>query len=52
MHILPAPLTRAVDAALEATVVLSFSKVGHAVRSRLDGWTPVADLPGQGGGSS
>jgi dehydrogenase/reductase SDR family member 12 len=48
MHILPAPLTRAVDAALEATVVLSFSKVGHAVRSRLVGWTPVADLPGQG----
>ncbi len=48
MSRLPAPLTRAVDAALEATVVLSFSKVGHAVRSRLDHWTPLEELPGQG----
>jgi dehydrogenase/reductase SDR family member 12 len=48
MSTLPAPVTRAVDAALEATVVLSFSKVGHAVRSRLDGWTPVEELPGAG----
>ena len=48
MSHLPAPLTRAVDAALEATVVLSFSKVGHAVRSRLDHWTPLEELPGQG----
>ncbi len=48
MSHLPAPLTRAVDAALEATVVLSFSKVGHAVRSRLDSWTPLEELPAEG----
>lgn len=48
MSHLPAPVTRAVDAVLEATVVLSFSKVGHAVRSRLDHWTPLEELPGQG----
>jgi dehydrogenase/reductase SDR family protein 12 len=30
---------RAVDAALEATVVLSFGRPGHVVRSRLEGWT-------------
>jgi dehydrogenase/reductase SDR family member 12 len=48
MSSLPAPVTRAVDAALEATVVLSFSRVGHAVRSRLDGWTPPSDLVGHG----
>lgn len=45
---LPSPVTRAVDAALEATVVLSFSKVGHAVRSRLDHWTPVSELEAEG----
>ncbi len=44
MSLVPAPLARAVDAALEATVVLSFSKVGHAVRSRLDGWEALDDL--------
>ncbi|MFP4233967.1 MAG: SDR family NAD(P)-dependent oxidoreductase [Nitriliruptoraceae bacterium] len=48
MSTLPAPLTRAVDAALEATVVLSFSRIGHAVRSRLDDWTPLTDLQGDG----
>jgi NAD(P)-dependent dehydrogenase (short-subunit alcohol dehydrogenase family) len=48
MPVLPAPVTRAVDAALEATVVLSFSKVGHAVRSRLDHWTPLSELDGHG----
>jgi dehydrogenase/reductase SDR family member 12 len=46
MPTVTAPLRRAVDAALEATVVLSFSRVGYEVRSRLDGWTPAADLPG------
>ncbi|MFU8840703.1 MAG: SDR family NAD(P)-dependent oxidoreductase [Nitriliruptoraceae bacterium] len=48
MPSLPAPLTRAVDLALEATVVLSFSRVGHAVRSRLEGWTPPSELAGNG----
>ncbi|MCC5949306.1 MAG: SDR family NAD(P)-dependent oxidoreductase [Nitriliruptoraceae bacterium] len=44
----PAPLARAVDLALEATVALSFSSVGHAVRARLEGWDEVTDLPGAG----
>lgn len=44
----PAPVTRVVDAALEATVVLSFSRVGHAVRSRLTGWDDPDDLDGTG----
>lgn len=35
-------LARSVDAVLEATVVGSFSRVGYAVRSRLEGW-PSAD---------
>lgn len=36
------------DAALEATIVGSFSTIGHAVRSRLDRWDPpTADLRGQ-----
>jgi dehydrogenase/reductase SDR family member 12 len=43
-----APLVRAVDAALEATVVLSFSRIGYEARSRLQHWPPVADLPGAG----
>jgi dehydrogenase/reductase SDR family member 12 len=43
-----APLSKVVDATLEASVVLSFSKVGYAVRSRLDGWQPVTDLDGRG----
>lgn len=45
---LPRPLARAVDAALEATVVLSFSRVGYAVRSRIDDWEPLASLDGTG----
>ncbi len=40
----PSLLPRVVDAALEATVIGSFSRVGPAVRSRLDDWRPVADL--------
>jgi dehydrogenase/reductase SDR family member 12 len=41
-------LTRFVDAALEAAVVPSFSRIGPAVRRRLADWTPVTDLPGAG----
>jgi dehydrogenase/reductase SDR family protein 12 len=39
----------AADAALEVTVVLSFSRIGYAARRRLDGWDePAADaLRGQ-----
>ncbi len=48
MSHLPAPLTRAVDAALEATVVLSFTRIGPAVRSRLDHWTPLEEFPAAG----
>lgn len=48
MSRLPAPLTRAVDAALELAVVPSFSRIGYAVRSRLEGWEPVGQLPGAG----
>jgi dehydrogenase/reductase SDR family member 12 len=36
-----APIRRAVDSALEFTVVLSFSRVGYVARSRLAGWEPV-----------
>lgn len=36
----PAPLARAVDLALEVTVVPSFSRIGIAVRSRLERWQP------------
>lgn len=39
---------RAADAALEATVALSFSRIGYAVRSRLYDWQPVSDLDGTG----
>jgi NAD(P)-dependent dehydrogenase (short-subunit alcohol dehydrogenase family) len=35
-------LARAVDAMLEATVVGSFSRIGFAVRSRLDHWSPMS----------
>ena len=45
---LPRPLARAVDAVLEGTVVLSFSRVGHAVRSRLESWQPLDTLDGSG----
>jgi dehydrogenase/reductase SDR family member 12 len=44
----PPVITRAVDAALEATVGLSFSRIGHDVRSRLDDWQDVEELPGDG----
>jgi dehydrogenase/reductase SDR family member 12 len=43
-----AQLVRAVDAALEATVVLSFSRIGYEARSRLQHWAPIEDLPGAG----
>ena len=48
MTLVPTTLARAVDAALEATVVLSFSKVGPAVRSRLEGWEPLEELDATG----
>jgi dehydrogenase/reductase SDR family member 12 len=44
----PAPVRRVVDAALEFTVVLSFSRVGYEVRSRLAGWEPVGPEAGTG----
>ena len=41
-------LARLIDAALEASIVASFSRIGSLVRSRVDGWEPVtADLGGQ-----
>jgi dehydrogenase/reductase SDR family member 12 len=43
-----APLSRAVDLTLEASIVLSFSRIGYEVRSRLGGWSPVEDLAGAG----
>jgi dehydrogenase/reductase SDR family member 12 len=48
MPSLPAPLARAVDVALEATVAPSFSRLGYDVRSRLEGWQPLEELPGNG----
>jgi dehydrogenase/reductase SDR family member 12 len=48
MSVVPAPLSRAVDATLEATVVLSFSRIGYEVRSRLDGWADTEALDGTG----
>ncbi len=44
----PTPITRAVDLALEGTVGLSFSRIGHEVRSRLDDWQDLEELPGDG----
>lgn len=38
-------LSAAVDAALEATVVGSFSRVGYQVRRRLGRWVPAEALP-------
>lgn len=38
MRAWPAPVARAVDALMEATVVPSFTKVGPAVRSRIYDW--------------
>jgi dehydrogenase/reductase SDR family member 12 len=48
MSIVPAPLSRVVDAALEATVVLSFSRIGYEIRSRLEDWPDTAELDGTG----
>jgi dehydrogenase/reductase SDR family member 12 len=45
---LPAALSRVVDATLEATVVLSFSRVGYEVRSRLQRWPDTDALAGTG----
>jgi dehydrogenase/reductase SDR family member 12 len=45
---IPTPLRRAADSALEFTVVLSFSRIGHAVRSRLGAWEPVGPEVGAG----
>ncbi len=36
-------LARAVDAVLEATVILSFSSIGYSVRRRISHWTVVRD---------
>jgi dehydrogenase/reductase SDR family member 12 len=44
----PATVRRAVDAALEFTVVLSFSRIGYEVRSRVAGWQPVGSRAGAG----
>ena len=51
-------IERLVDAALELSVVGSYSRIGYAVRSRLEGWTPprrvdgrVALVTGAGSGS-
>jgi dehydrogenase/reductase SDR family protein 12 len=43
-----AVLAQAVDAALEGTVVLSFSRVGYEVRSRLFDWTDLTERPMDG----
>jgi NAD(P)-dependent dehydrogenase (short-subunit alcohol dehydrogenase family) len=40
--VLPSPLARLVDAALEATIVPSFSRLGPSVRRRTAGWTELA----------
>ena len=45
---IPAPLSRIVDAGLEATVVLSFSRIGYEVRSHLEGWPDAEQLDGTG----
>jgi dehydrogenase/reductase SDR family member 12 len=39
---------RVTDAAMEATVAPSFSRIGHAVRSRLERWENPAGLDGVG----
>ena len=38
-------LAQAVDTALEGTVILSFSRVGYDVRSRLFAWTDLSERP-------
>ena len=40
-------LSAVVDGVLEATVAGSFSRTGYAVRSRLEHWSPPADLTGR-----
>lgn len=37
-----------VDAALEVSVVGSYSRIGPWVRRHVDDWTPLEDLPGEG----
>lgn len=41
---LPAVARRAIDAALEYTIVPSFSEIGPTVRSRLDHWQPLPSM--------
>lgn len=41
------PAAKVVDAVLEASVVGSFTKLGSAARSRLDGWEELPRLDGQ-----
>ena len=44
---IPRPaLARAVDAMLEATTVGSYTRIGHAVRSRLERWDALHELDG------
>ncbi|MGA2805993.1 MAG: SDR family NAD(P)-dependent oxidoreductase, partial [Acidimicrobiales bacterium] len=40
-------LAKVVDAAAEATVVASFSRVGIALRRRLEGWSDPPTMHGQ-----
>jgi dehydrogenase/reductase SDR family member 12 len=40
----PSPAARLVDAALEASVVGSFTRIGYLARRRLYGWTPLEEL--------
>lgn len=44
----PASFSDAVDSAMEAAVVPSFSRIGYEVRRRLDRWAPVSELDGAG----
>ncbi len=44
---LPAVARRAIDAALEYTIVPSFSEIGPALRSRLDHWEPLPSMAGR-----
>ncbi|MEL7206952.1 MAG: SDR family NAD(P)-dependent oxidoreductase, partial [Actinomycetota bacterium] len=43
-----APLRKVVDAALESTVVLSFTRVGPAVRRRVDRWQDLDQIDARG----
>lgn len=45
---MPISPASAADAVLEATVVGSFTRLGFDARSRLQDWTPAADLDGTG----